>query len=253
MGRMSRVGRVGRVARAGGGVFTPLSVANLELWLDASDAATLFQDSAGTTAATANNDPVGRWSDKSGNGRNATQGTAGARPLLKTALQNGRAMLRTDGTDDVLSLPDFLTGFTAGEIFAVVKSVNAKGSRQDGLWTFSVPDSGYYTFTDSQVYDGFGTDTRKTVGAISGDTNIARVINVYSAANDWAFRLDNTEVFSTGTNTVSFRADPSIGSNAGAPQFGNHDWGEVVLYSRKLTTAERSAVTAYLAAKWGTP
>ncbi len=44
-------------------------ITGLALWLDASDAATLFQASDGTTPATANDDPVGYWGDKSGNGR----------------------------------------------------------------------------------------------------------------------------------------------------------------------------------------
>jgi hypothetical protein len=49
------------------------------LWYDLNDDSTIFQDSAGTTLATWG-DPVGRVNDKSGNGNNAVQGSAGLRP-----------------------------------------------------------------------------------------------------------------------------------------------------------------------------
>jgi len=83
----------------GGGGFSPLALGPA-IWLDPSDLTTLFQDSAGTTPVTANNDPVGRINDKSGNGRNLTQGTAAARPLYKTA--GGLHWLEFDGADDCL-------------------------------------------------------------------------------------------------------------------------------------------------------
>lgn len=58
----------------------------------------LYQDSAATTLAVANNDPVGHWRDQSGKSRHAVQGTAGNRPLLQTALPS----ILFDGTNDHL-------------------------------------------------------------------------------------------------------------------------------------------------------
>jgi hypothetical protein len=51
------------------------------MW-DMGDTATLFQDAAGATPVTAVTQPIGRVNDKSGNGNNATQPTAGSRPLF---------------------------------------------------------------------------------------------------------------------------------------------------------------------------
>jgi hypothetical protein len=58
--------------------FAPTDLTGLQFWFKADG--TLWQDSARTTAATADADPVGAWDDASGNANNATQATAGTRP-----------------------------------------------------------------------------------------------------------------------------------------------------------------------------
>lgn len=65
-------------------------------WYEIDDISTLFQDSAGTTPVTADSDPVGRVTDKSGRANHLLQATAGARPLYKTDGQ--RHWLESDGT-----------------------------------------------------------------------------------------------------------------------------------------------------------
>jgi hypothetical protein len=69
--------------------------------LDPSDAATAFQDSAGTTPGVVGQ-PLGRRLDKSGRGNNATQGTSASRPVWN---QSGAFYRDTfDGFDDSLSI-----------------------------------------------------------------------------------------------------------------------------------------------------
>lgn len=69
-------------------------------WLDPSDISTLFTDSAGTTAVTAADDPIGRLADKSGNSRHAKQSTSGYRPLYK--VDGSIKSFFMDGSDDSL-------------------------------------------------------------------------------------------------------------------------------------------------------
>lgn len=66
----------------------PRTFSGLAVWFDGADLSTLRQNSNATTAATLNSDPVGYWADKSGNGRNATQATAGNRAALKNGTRN---------------------------------------------------------------------------------------------------------------------------------------------------------------------
>lgn len=65
----------------GGGGFTYAPA----LILDPADLSTLFQDSAGTVPVAVDGDPVGRWNDKSGFGRNFIQATSGSRPVYRTS------------------------------------------------------------------------------------------------------------------------------------------------------------------------
>lgn len=57
------------------GDFSPDDVTGLELWLDGADTATLWQNTAGSTAVTTSGDSVQRWDDKSSNGWDVTEGT----------------------------------------------------------------------------------------------------------------------------------------------------------------------------------
>ncbi len=56
------------------------------LWPKPSDFATLYQDSAGTTAVTAVEQSVGKTSDKSGRGNHLLQSTSGSRPVVSARM-----------------------------------------------------------------------------------------------------------------------------------------------------------------------
>jgi len=82
----------------------------LQLWLDASDASTLYDATSGGSLVAADGG-VARWEDKSGNARHATQGTAGDRPVRKTAIQGGKDVLRFDGSSDFMTVPSSTAAF----------------------------------------------------------------------------------------------------------------------------------------------
>lgn len=66
--------------------FTPANLTNLELWLDASDSATITESGGA----------VSQWNDKSGNVRHATQATGANQPTLSTF--NGRQCINFDNS-----------------------------------------------------------------------------------------------------------------------------------------------------------
>lgn len=105
---------------AAGGGFSMLGLfSNGEqgAWYSPSDLTTLFQDSAGNTPVTTDGDPVGLMLDKSGNGNDASQTVAAARPTYKT---NGTLhWIEFDGVDDALVLYTALTDTKLSSIVGI--------------------------------------------------------------------------------------------------------------------------------------
>jgi YD repeat-containing protein len=93
-------------------------------WYDPSDLSSMWQDSAGTTAAAVNS-PVGRINDKSGNGHHLTQSTSGKRPYLR---QSGSLYyLDFDGVDDRLFSAAFSASFAQSNMTALGAKTDATG------------------------------------------------------------------------------------------------------------------------------
>lgn len=100
----------------------PEGITGLIAWWKAD--AGLFQNSNGTTAASANNDPVGYWGDSVGT-RHIIEATAGERPLLQTALPS----ILFDGTDDRLAYAGAFTD-VVGSVVIVFKTEAAFTTRR---------------------------------------------------------------------------------------------------------------------------
>src|SRR5262245_37132262 len=88
--------------------FTPADVSGLVVWLRA--------DALGLN----DGDPVGTWTDGSGNGRDLTQATAAKKPTYKTNIVNGKPVVRFDGVDDRLKAAGF-TWNQPEHVLAVLK------------------------------------------------------------------------------------------------------------------------------------
>ena len=124
---MSMMGIIGADKVASAAAFDPLTTSPVA-WYDFSDPSSLFQNSDGTGAVSADTDPVGYVTDKTGNGRHLIQATSSKRPQYRTG--SPRAYLKNDGVDDFMeSTGSNFTGFTnpnpAGYIIGVIRSPNA--------------------------------------------------------------------------------------------------------------------------------
>lgn len=73
--------------------FSPTDITGLKLWIDFSDADTLFTD-AGSTPVSSDGDAIYQANDKSGNGFHAVMATEADRPAYKTNVQNGKSVSR---------------------------------------------------------------------------------------------------------------------------------------------------------------
>lgn len=224
---------------------TPATIlgADLHRWFKADG--TLWQDSGRTTPATADGDPVGAWDDASGNAGHAVQAASGARPTLKTAIVNGKPVLRGDGVDDRLFAP---VSADASKTIWVV-------ARYSGVAVTSAVLGSHGTSHESQLYhNSAGTWRYYSPDTDFGGTpsSWSRICLRYASAasldvyigNVLAGSLDPHDDFSTGT-TMTLLGGPVGGS------LFTGDVAEVIVASAAVTAEQRSDIDAYLVAKYG--
>jgi hypothetical protein len=227
------------------GAFSPASISGLQLWLDASDASTLFQNSNGTTAASADGDPVGYWGDKSANGRHATQSDGTKKPALKLALENGRNAIRFDVSNDTIS-------GTAGanyprHTFVVMRfpvsslvTVNCVAYRffTSGL---AVPNS---RSTFRIVRDGVAWADSGFVGSqISYSDTGKYLIEFVKSSQSSDELLKNGSSYQTFSNATVVNSNIYTMSSCGVVC-------EYLVFDQSLSVDEKTSVRNYLNAKW---
>ena len=251
---------------AGSAAFTPTSIAGLQLWLDASDSGTLYTDSAGSTPATADGDPVGRWADKSGNTAHALQTDGTQKPTLKLAIKNSKNVCRFNSTSSKM-LGTLLAKNTDCTMVAVLRMNTSDASWRAALTT------------------GFLNSTTATSGQIHGlikqnNTNNKMLVTSFTGATDgnpsqsmganWAscfatFTNTGTNASRIWVNGTAAVGDPKtvtaitdqgyvyyIGRGLqAASEFWNGDLAELMIYNVALGTINQTSIQEYLNTKWG--
>lgn len=221
---------------------------SLSLWLRNNTG--LFQDSAGTTPATADTDPIGRWADQSSGGNNCTQGTAARRPILKLAVQNGKNVVRFDGVDDGLR-PGSRVWFPSkrGTIFVVFQTSTTTSKNVIGTYNISGNDSTQfqYSYKSNTVghlwYDGVSATLSSTTGTgwlitcivRDGDTNVRFYRNATTSSN---VTVGNNQL---GNFVLGIATDGSIQNENLAG-----DYGEIIMCDAALADSDVGGVITYL-------
>jgi hypothetical protein len=236
--------------------FNPKSISGLAGWWDGSDPATLFDATSGGSLVAASG-TVGRWEDKSGNGRHATQGNGNSRPVRSVAAFNGRDALDFDGANDFLALSSTIETVNGASIFMVAKKrsndTSFGGSALHTIRGTTIANRNHHPFTDGNGYDGFARNARISF-AFAFDTNLYVLSTVVGA--QYTFRKNET-VLSQGSYTAASQL-------AGEAQgFGGSDpitltqrpvdgfICEAIIYTRGVNEAEFTSIYRYLRNKWG--
>jgi hypothetical protein len=242
----------GQTILAGGPLPTDLS--GLELWLPVA-ALSQADDSEITT-----------WNDQSGNARNATGvQDATSKPRYKIAggpSSGPSVQLGLAGTfSGHFTLPNFASGFTSGEIFLVTQVLPADPPTDSGsnmgspAGDWGTGSAGLYPFTDGKIYEGWGSNTRKTTNDPTTSLTGWLLYNIRSASGAWSWAINaatsGNDFFSTASNTVAFSTAPLIGRSGTREMQGR--LVEVIMYSRVLddTTERKAVIHAYLNDTYG--
>ena len=210
------------------------------LWLDASDASTLYDATSGGNLADADENVL-RWLDKSGNLKHRTR-TSTTGLVRKVAAVNGLDTLRFDGTT-------YFDGATVSigpslDIFAVFKTSSA--ASQQNLVDFNGNRFVLFYVTSSQrVYS--------LTGSVSG-ASIANesVISRCSVTTGGACTIEkNGTPSGSGTTNYLTRSTLRVGGNSNAGEKAIGDFCELIILNYAATTAQSLAITRYLGTKWG--
>jgi hypothetical protein len=230
--------------------FSPLSLSPA-LWLDASDSGSLFQSNGGA-AASNDGDPVGYWMDKSGNGKHATQTSGTNKPTLKTAIQNGKNIVRTNGTSSFMNIPTTTINapFT---IYLVIKKPSSSAIMELAGISTTTARYLFENYSDTKTYFPF-----KASGTSSYNIFVSPVMDFYSSfvlinagtdGTTGTLKRNNNAVSNTPTNSAISAVWDTLfkGDNL----FGSQDVAETIWYSENHDGTKQGLINTYLNSKWG--
>ena len=249
-----------------GAVFNPLAYSP-GVWLDASDATTLYDATSGGSLVAANGE-VKRWEDKSGNARHYTQGTATAIPTRRTAVANGLDVVRFDGINDFMSRATglSLTKNIAGCTVYIVRKWATNPTSLRSYFLENVGSGGsriniYAGVTSGKSSAGGRRLDADSFAFVTSSASVSTAaFQIHSAVYDYAnSNLDQYLNAALDGTTTSFQTDGNtsntdtalayIGSSV-ASGFADIDVAEILVFPEAHDSAKRAAVHSYLAAKY---
>jgi hypothetical protein len=214
--------------------FVPTSIGGCQIWLDAADSATF----------TLNGSTVSTWIDKTGNGFNVSQATAGSQPTLGSneVVFNGSTSLQYSGsvgifgksyTSYVIHTPTNNTSYLQG-IISIKDSTTGFDFEIGQFYAWVSGGSIYHQFTatvNSKTILGINSTTSLGLNySINGQPLTAGGAGWFSVSAGSLLLIGNSQYSATGfIGTIN----------------------EYLLFTRTLTATEHNQITGYLAWKWG--
>jgi len=232
--------------RASGG-FSPTNIADMALWLDAADAATVSLDASSN---------VEQWNDKSGNGRHAGQTTAANRPDYASTL-NGKSVVGFSGSPEVLTGAQIVSGAATPTVFVVGRATGTNAQECFvNLSSDSATVGGHFNVTFEPGLRIIGGATTFAGASIVTESIFTLGVSNPSVGDAYCYvNGDERSVSSTGVTSINLNGTQySVGAGGAgfaASYFLNGIVAEILVYTRVLTDAERQRVESYLSAKWG--
>lgn len=220
--------------------FSPLSIPGLALWLDASDAGTLFQADNGTTPAVADGAAVGYWGDKSGHGNHVTQENVDRKPVLKTDVQNSKNAVLFDASNDMMECAGLT--FTKPNTWIVVFRTGAGGTSflMDGI---SVRQAVYIDAGSAYLYAG----SSPSAGSTPNTTTFIGVFMFNGASSYGRINAVQSSTVDAGALEMS---GLRLGNNTSITAGFNGHIMEVIACSGELSVPLITASESYVNAKW---
>ena len=231
-------------------VETPKTIPGLQLWLDGADLSTMRQNSNGTTAVALNSDPVGYWGDKSGNGRNATQGTLASRPYFLVNNKNELPSISCSPSQFLTQATGTvgINGSNGRTVFTVQKDYNPSTTYPTIIYWGSASIGRYYAHavTNGVIQvDIYGSAA--TINIFTASYSITT--STLNSSNQSMIRRNksnwSTNISSVNTTDTAYVIGKSITNH-----YFTNPICEVLVYNRNLADYEIIEIENYLNQKW---
>jgi hypothetical protein len=224
--------------------FLPTDIAGLQFDLDPDTG--MYSD-AGTTLAT-NGGSIQQANDQSGLLHHASQATSGKRPLWRTNIVNGHAVVEFDGVDDYLKTASFTLN-QPETIFLVVKQLASSsnfhyfidGDSQDVMGGY-----GQSNQLEWRIYAGVAeivggpldlTAFHVLEGVFNGASSLAKVDGNAGATGNAGPLGGSGVTLGSGGNTTNY--------------FTNYQLARALVYAGALDATQRSQLRSHLGTRYG--
>jgi hypothetical protein len=196
-------------------------------------------------------DPVTTWTDSSGNGH-AAANTGSARPTFKTAIVNGKPVVRfASSSSQLLNLASAVSSALPLTIFAVMKPASTSTGvicSISGATGFN-PIGPLGNSTDGAMFVGNRAFYWNTTLANVGEWRTA--FNVYTFQPSLASFLRNGSAIgltgNANANVIDFSV---IGADPGSSFWSDGDLAEIIFYNTEASATDRANVEKYLGTKY---
>jgi hypothetical protein len=228
---------------SGAAFVDPTSIGGLKLWLKA-DALALADGTA-----------VSSWTDSSGLGNNATQGTGANQPIFKTSILNSLPIIRFDGTNSFLT--HALSVSADCTIFLVMKRTGGPNTYQVPFVAIP-PSTSYHPIVVAHGTAGtdlWGTNNGASTEVYGSAATTFKVFTMRLASNVVSL-FGNGATENAGTSLVGYYSGDAtdrrfVGSTSGAANRFGGDIAEIIVYDSALSTTNQQNVERYLGQRWG--
>jgi hypothetical protein len=239
--------------------FTPVFYSGCIQWLDGSDIATLYRDTAGTLPVNSNGQVVNLWKDKSTAGNNMISNVTS--PTYSQTLSGLNGAISFAGSAGLSNSTGYALSSNAS--LFIVCAPNGWGT-WGTLWSHSrinqwdsdiefrqesITGGGYvswHTNNDNNNYIAIPSSNTPVIYSCTMSNGINMYLqNFHSGSTASASYTESTATIASGTVAPLW-----LGRNSGGYAYNGYI-SEIVYYNTTLTTIQRQKVEGYLAWKWG--
>ncbi|NVO02169.1 MAG: PKD domain-containing protein [Bacteroidetes bacterium] len=211
-------------------IFNPKDISNLQLWFAADSGIT--KDGFGK---------VSQWTDLSGNNNDAIQPSSSQQPLYFSNDLNQKPSVRFDGSDDLLSVNNFIP------LKSIYIIANWNGNETVFPNYCSLLDRKTYSGGWGYLFMAEGNTSNFYQGLFGANINI-------NSQNNLNFSPFNNYKIISGFNDNNYAFDLNIGnSSSSAGRVWKGGVCEIVIYNSLLSTPEKNNIDNYLRFKYSPP